>query len=185
MQLHRNAQVQVWLAPVPIQSCVGAIANRGQWEQGCSLFMATDLGPVRATRRKKKRMQLTFKKKLLLSTNSKESLKHNFSSVCRLFSIIIILNVHVGWYHLWTSLSPKENKSFKWTWGYLKTMLVSQADPSPQAPGTRPTWNSRHPLLEKALGPAPQLENSHGSMVSAPEYSHVNRNFVCYFIIRM
>ena len=33
--------------------CVGAIANRGQWEQGCSLFMATDLGPVRATRKKK------------------------------------------------------------------------------------------------------------------------------------
>ena len=28
--------------------------NRGQWEQGCSLFMATDLGPVRATHRKKK-----------------------------------------------------------------------------------------------------------------------------------
>ena len=28
------------MAPVPIQSCVGAIANRGQWEQGCSLFMA-------------------------------------------------------------------------------------------------------------------------------------------------
>ena len=25
----------------------------GQWEQGCSLFMATYLGPVRATRRKK------------------------------------------------------------------------------------------------------------------------------------
>ena len=35
------------------QSCVGAIANRGQWEQGCSLSMDTDLGPVRATRRKK------------------------------------------------------------------------------------------------------------------------------------
>ena len=49
-----NAQVQVWLAPLPIHSCVGAIANRGQWEQGCSLFMATDLGPVRATHRKKK-----------------------------------------------------------------------------------------------------------------------------------
>ena len=48
-----NAQVQVWLAPLPIHSCVGAIANRGQWEQGCSLFMATDLGPVRATRKKK------------------------------------------------------------------------------------------------------------------------------------
>ena len=39
---------------MPIHSCVGAIANRGQWEQGCSLFMATDLGPVRATRKKKK-----------------------------------------------------------------------------------------------------------------------------------
>ena len=36
-----------------IHSCVGAIANRGQWEQGCSLLMATDLGPVRATRKKK------------------------------------------------------------------------------------------------------------------------------------
>ena len=35
------------------RKCVGAIANRGQWEQGCSLFMATDLGPVRATRKKK------------------------------------------------------------------------------------------------------------------------------------
>ena len=43
------------MAPVPFQSCVGAIANRGQWEQGCSLFMATDLGPVRATSRKKKK----------------------------------------------------------------------------------------------------------------------------------
>ena len=51
---YRNAQVQVWLAPVPFQSCVGAIANRGQWEQGCSLLMATDLGPVRATCKKKK-----------------------------------------------------------------------------------------------------------------------------------
>ena len=50
----RLEYVQVWLAPVPIQSCVGAIANRGQWEQECSLFMATDLGPVRATRKKKK-----------------------------------------------------------------------------------------------------------------------------------
>ena len=49
------AQVQVWLAPVPFQSFVGAIANRGQWEQGCSLFIATDLGPVRATRKKKKK----------------------------------------------------------------------------------------------------------------------------------
>ena len=38
--------------------CVGAIANRGQWEQGCSLFMATDLGPVRATRREKKKLNL-------------------------------------------------------------------------------------------------------------------------------
>ena len=41
------------MAPEPIQSCVGAIANRGQQEQGCSLYMATDLGPVRATRKKK------------------------------------------------------------------------------------------------------------------------------------
>ena len=48
-----NAQVQVWLAPLPMHSCVGAIANRGQWEQGCRLFMATDLGPVTATRKKK------------------------------------------------------------------------------------------------------------------------------------
>ena len=38
---------------MPIHSCVGAIANRGQWKQGCSLFMATDLGPARATCRKK------------------------------------------------------------------------------------------------------------------------------------
>ena len=30
------------------------IANRGQWEQGCCPLMATDLGPVRATRKKKK-----------------------------------------------------------------------------------------------------------------------------------
>ena len=52
--------MQVWLAPLPIHSCVGAIANRGQWEQGCSLFMTTDLGPVRATRNKKKK-----KKKIL------------------------------------------------------------------------------------------------------------------------
>ena len=56
--IHRNAQVQVWLAPVPFQSCVGAIANRGQWEQGCSLFMTTDLGPVRATHRKKTKQYL-------------------------------------------------------------------------------------------------------------------------------
>ena len=42
-----------WLAPLPIHSCVGAIANRGQWEQGWSLFMTTDLGPVGATGRKK------------------------------------------------------------------------------------------------------------------------------------
>ena len=53
--INRNAQVQVWLAPLPIHSCVGAIANRGQWEQGCRLFMATDLGPVRTTREKKKK----------------------------------------------------------------------------------------------------------------------------------
>ena len=38
-------------------SCVGAIANRGQWEQGCNLLMATDLGPVRATHKKKKTEQ--------------------------------------------------------------------------------------------------------------------------------
>ena len=31
-------------------------ANRGQWEQGCSLFMATDLGPVMATSGKKKKI---------------------------------------------------------------------------------------------------------------------------------
>ena len=48
-----NAQVQVWLAPLPIHACVGAIANRGQYEQGCNLYMATDLGRVRATRKKK------------------------------------------------------------------------------------------------------------------------------------
>ena len=42
------------MAPLPIHSCVGAITNRGQWEQGCRLFMATDLGPVRATQEKKK-----------------------------------------------------------------------------------------------------------------------------------
>ena len=53
--INRNAQVQVWLAPLPIHSCVGAIANRGQWEQGCRLFMATDLGPVRTTQEKKKK----------------------------------------------------------------------------------------------------------------------------------
>ena len=39
-------------------SCVGAIANRGQWEQGCNLYMATDLGPVRATRKKNKKTLL-------------------------------------------------------------------------------------------------------------------------------
>ena len=50
-----NAQVQVWVAPLPNHSSVGTIANRGQWEQGCSLFMSTDLGPVRATRKKKKK----------------------------------------------------------------------------------------------------------------------------------
>ena len=43
-----------------IQLCVGAIANRGQWEQGCSLFMATDLGPVRAARKKKKKKKNYF-----------------------------------------------------------------------------------------------------------------------------
>ena len=53
-----NAQVQVWLAPVPIHSCVGAIANRGQWDQGCSLLMATDLGPVRATRKNKNKKNM-------------------------------------------------------------------------------------------------------------------------------
>ena len=47
------------MAPVPIQSCVGGIANRGQWEQGCSLFMAADLGPVRATRRKKRTLHIS------------------------------------------------------------------------------------------------------------------------------
>ena len=56
-----NAQVQVWLAPLPIHSCVGAIANRGQWEQGCSLFMATDLGPVKATREKKNNIYFASK----------------------------------------------------------------------------------------------------------------------------
>ena len=55
MAKRQHNVVQVWLAPLPIHSCVGAIANRGQWEQGCSLFMATDLGPVRATRRKKEK----------------------------------------------------------------------------------------------------------------------------------
>ena len=43
---------------LPIQSCVGAIANRGQWSQGCSLFMTTDLDPNRATRRKKQKKTL-------------------------------------------------------------------------------------------------------------------------------
>ena len=38
---------------LPIHSCVGAIANRGQGEQGCSPLMATDLGPARATHIKK------------------------------------------------------------------------------------------------------------------------------------
>ena len=57
VHIYRNAQVQVWLAPLPILSCVGAIANRGQWEQGCSRLMATDLGPVRATRRKKNKQR--------------------------------------------------------------------------------------------------------------------------------
>ena len=38
-----------------------AIENRGQWEQGCSLSMATDLGPVKATRKKEKK-----KKNLIL-----------------------------------------------------------------------------------------------------------------------
>ena len=33
LHLNRNAQVQVWLALLPIHSCVGDIANRGQWEQ--------------------------------------------------------------------------------------------------------------------------------------------------------
>ena len=46
---------------MPIHSCVGAIANRGQWEQGCSLFMATDLGPVRATSKKKKKNSCLYK----------------------------------------------------------------------------------------------------------------------------
>ena len=58
--LNRNAQVRVWLAPLPINSCIGAIANRGQWEQACRLFMATDLGPVRATRRKKRPILFNF-----------------------------------------------------------------------------------------------------------------------------
>ena len=40
--------------PQVVNICVGAIANRGQWEQGCRLFIATDLGPVRATSKKKK-----------------------------------------------------------------------------------------------------------------------------------
>ena len=52
LHLNRNAQVQVWLAPLPFHSCVGNIADRGQWEQGCSRLMATDLGPVKATRKK-------------------------------------------------------------------------------------------------------------------------------------
>ena len=59
--MQRYAQVQVLLAPLPIQSCVGAIANRGQWEQGCSLFLATDLGPVREHIKKKKKKKTNAK----------------------------------------------------------------------------------------------------------------------------
>ena len=33
----KYVQVQVWLAPLPVQSGVGTIANRGQWEMGCNL----------------------------------------------------------------------------------------------------------------------------------------------------
>ena len=57
--------MQVWSASVPFQSFVGAIANRGQWEQGCSLFIATDLGPVRATRKKKKKKTELFNVELV------------------------------------------------------------------------------------------------------------------------
>ena len=42
-------------------ACVGAKANRGQWEQGCRLCMATDLGPVRATLEKKKNLWVSTK----------------------------------------------------------------------------------------------------------------------------
>ena len=43
---------------VDLNICVGAIANRG--EQGCSLPMATDLGPVRATSKKKKIPEVNY-----------------------------------------------------------------------------------------------------------------------------
>ena len=36
------------------------IVNTGQWEQGCNLYIATDLGPVRATRKKKKTFLIQF-----------------------------------------------------------------------------------------------------------------------------
>ena len=46
------AQVQVWVAPLPFQSCVGAMANSRPMGTG-AYYMTTDLGPVGATRRKK------------------------------------------------------------------------------------------------------------------------------------
>ena len=70
-----------WLAPVPIHSCV---ANRGQWEQGCSLSMATDVGPVRATRKKKK------KKKTIVKQDKLQILFQHMAIKCSKFVKVAI-----------------------------------------------------------------------------------------------
>ena len=88
--IHRNAQVQVWLAPLPIHSCVGAIANRGQWEQGCRLFMATDLGPVRTTRKKKYSMTLHK-----LCSFWRYHFRHSCVLVCNILALLF--------FHFWSS----------------------------------------------------------------------------------
>ena len=62
--------------------------NIGQWEQGCSLPMATDLSPIRATHRKKKKKKkkknlVYYGKVQRLSTaHSKHWLQYDFSIFC-------------------------------------------------------------------------------------------------------
>ena len=54
MLQHKLTLAQMHQSTSKLLICVGAMANRGRWDQGCSLPMATHLGQVRATRRKKK-----------------------------------------------------------------------------------------------------------------------------------
>ena len=81
---------------MPIHSCVGAIANIGQWEQGCSLFMATDLGPVRATRikKKKKKFEKLFSLTNLFGVGNKIKTQYPFSIV-KISKMVCLLSQRV------------------------------------------------------------------------------------------